>query len=50
VQLAPVEAMEADTSSGLDKASNMIGTSFGTTGTAEVFIHAPLIAKDHLSL
>jgi hypothetical protein len=30
---------------GLDKASNMIGTSFGMTGTAEVIIHPPLVAK-----
>jgi hypothetical protein len=33
------------TSSGLDKASNVIGMSFGRTGTAEVVIHAPLIFK-----
>jgi hypothetical protein len=32
-------------SRGLDKASNVIGTSIGTTGTAEVVIHPPLIAK-----
>jgi hypothetical protein len=31
-------------SRGLDKASNVIGTSIGTTGTAEVVIHPPLIA------
>jgi hypothetical protein len=37
VQLAPVESM--------DKASNVIGTSFGTTGTAEVVIYAPFIVK-----
>jgi hypothetical protein len=30
---------------GLDKASNVIGTSIGTTGTAEVVIIPPLIAK-----
>jgi esterase/lipase superfamily enzyme len=30
---------------GLYKASNVIGTSFGTTGTAAVVIHPPLIAK-----
>jgi hypothetical protein len=32
-------------SSGLDEASNVIGTSFGTTGTAEVVVRAPLSAK-----
>jgi hypothetical protein len=32
-------------SRGLDKASNVIGTSIGTTGTAVVVIHPPLIAK-----
>jgi hypothetical protein len=32
-------------SRGLDKASSVIGTSIGTTGTAEVVIHPPLIAK-----
>jgi hypothetical protein len=32
-------------SRGLDKSSNVIGTSIGTPGTAEVVIHPPLIAK-----
>jgi hypothetical protein len=32
-------------SRGLDKASTVIGTSIGTTGTAEVVIHPPLIDK-----
>jgi hypothetical protein len=32
-------------SRGLDKASNVIVTSIGTTGTAEVVIHPPMIAK-----
>jgi hypothetical protein len=36
---------DSGASRGLDKASNMIGTSIGTTGTAEVVIHPPLIAK-----
>jgi hypothetical protein len=32
-------------SRGLNKASNVIGTSIGTTGTAEVVINPPFIAK-----
>jgi hypothetical protein len=32
-------------SRGLDKVFNMIGTSIGTTGTAEVAIYQPLFAK-----
>jgi hypothetical protein len=32
-------------SRGLDKASNVIGTSIRTTGTAEIVIHPRLIAK-----
>jgi hypothetical protein len=32
-------------SRGLNKASNVIGTSIGMTGTADVVIHPPLIAK-----
>jgi hypothetical protein len=35
----------SDASRGLGKASNVIGTSIRTTGTAEVVIHPPLIAK-----
>jgi hypothetical protein len=37
------ETKGSGASRGLDKASNVIGTSIGTTGTAEVVIHPPLI-------
>jgi hypothetical protein len=37
-------------SRGLDKASNVIGTSIGTTGTAEVVIHQPLSPRSSLSV